>query len=98
MSGHSITTYARVQVHLRAPRTLRLLVQPCEHISRVPPLPSGRNRREVIDIHVTTPGQVVAQAEAGHCKGGGTLIWHGGNQAVPSGALPLVHLLDELIS
>jgi len=53
---------------------------------------------EIVDVEMTTPGQVVPQSEPGNSNSRGTHVRDGDDQSIAGGALKLVHPLDKVLA
>ena len=97
MRGLPIRSDARVEMNLLTAEAQGLLAQPVQQGSGMPLVPSGRNGRQVVDIQVPTPSQVVAGAKPRYCNGRGVVVLDRSDDAVPDSTLNCVDLLNECL-
>lgn len=62
---------------MKAPKPLRLCVQPGQERPRVSLLAGCRQCGEIVDVEMVTPGEVVTDAEASHPDGCGRIVGYG---------------------
>ncbi len=90
-----IRSDARVEMNLLTAEAQGLLAQPVQQGSSMPLMPGGRNGRQVVDIQVPPPSQVVAGAKPRYRNGRSLLALDRRDDAVPDSTLNGVDLLNE---
>src|SRR5215208_702036 len=88
---------AGVEVELVAAEAGCLVGEPVEQGTAVAAATGGGVGREVVDVEVVAPGQVVALAEAGHGEGIRVALLERPDEAIALEPLHLVDLPDELL-
>ena len=84
---------AGIEVKLIAAEVARLLRQPVEQCPPVTTVPCLRQRREVVDVEVVTPGEAMGGAEPRHRDRLSLALLEGAEEAV---TLRPLHLVDRV--
>lgn len=92
----SLVADTGVEVELVAAESLGLLGEPGEQVAAMSASPRLGSRREVVDIEVVAPGEVVTDAKARDRGSARLPVVEGRDEPVPLASLNLVHPADEL--
>ena len=87
---------SRIQMQLAASKPSTLLDQPLQQQASETPTPCLGRSREIIDVQVMTPSEIVVNAESSDRTGRFAIWREGAEEPIAGGSQHTVHMLDEL--